>query len=71
MRKKKNSYPKPILKKLAQEIAAMINTNQGRFTLLERLEFMPWEDKNEIIAGMSSFIQTGNGGFLLFDQEGI
>lgn len=57
MRKKKNSYPKPILKKLAQEIAAMINTNQGRFTLLERLEFMPWEDKNEIIAGMSSFIQ--------------
>ncbi len=57
MKKKKNVYPKPILKKFAQEITAMINMNQGRLFLLERLEDMPDEVRNEMIEGMSSFYQ--------------
>jgi len=57
MKKKKNSYPKPILKKFAQEITAMIDMNQGRLFLLERLEDMPDEVRTEMIEGMSSFYQ--------------
>lgn len=59
MKKKKNYYPKPILKKFAQEIALLVNQNQGRLNLLESLEEMPYEVRNEIVEGMASFYQEG------------
>ncbi|MDD4801431.1 MAG: hypothetical protein PHF24_00620 [Syntrophomonas sp.] len=52
---KKNSFPRAMLKKLAEDIAQLISTNEGSLSILEIVEEIPYDIRADVIEGLSSF----------------
>lgn len=55
MRKKHLNIPKPVLKGLANDIQALIQSNPGRIAVLEMIEEMPHEIRPLVFEGLSAF----------------
>ncbi len=52
---KKTSFPRAMLKKLAEDIAKLISTNEGSLSILEIVEEIPYDVRPDVIEGLSSF----------------
>jgi len=67
---KKTSFPRVMLKKLAEDISKLINTNEGGLSILEIIEEIPYDVRPDVIEGLSSFyIPTMVGFFNLIKME--
>jgi hypothetical protein len=60
---KKTSFPRAMLKKLAEDIAKLIGTNEGSLSILEIVEDIPYEIRSDVIEGLSSFYEPTMVGF--------
>lgn len=60
---KKNSFPRAMLKKLAQDVAKLIGTNEGSLSILEIVEDIPYEIRADVIEGLSAFYEPAIVGF--------
>ena len=52
---KKTSFPRAMLKNLAQDISKLINTNEGCLSILEIIEEIPYDVRPDVIEALSSF----------------
>jgi hypothetical protein len=52
---KKTSFPRAMLKKLAEDITQLISTNEERLSILEIVEEIPYDIRPDVIEGLSSF----------------
>jgi len=67
---KKTSFPRVMLKKLAEDISKLIDTNEGSLSILEIIEEIPYDVRPDVIEGLSSFyIPTMVGFFNLIKME--
>lgn len=55
MKNKKKKLLRHLLKDLADDIADLVESNEGRLLVLEMLEEIPVEIKNDVLEGLSSF----------------
>ena len=60
---KKTNFPRAMLKKLAEDVAKLIKTNEGSLSILEIVEDIPYEIRAEVIEGLSSFYEPAMVGF--------
>jgi hypothetical protein len=60
---KKTSFPRAMLKKMAEDIAKLIGTNEGSLSILEIVEDIPYEIRSDVIEGLSSFYEPTMVGF--------
>ncbi len=55
MKNNKNNFPRPILKSLVDDINNLVDTNEGRLTILEVLEEIPGDVRTDVLEGLSAF----------------
>jgi len=60
---KKASFPRAMLKNLAQDISKLIKTNEGCLSILEIVEEIPYDVRADVIEGLSSFYDCSMVGF--------
>lgn len=56
-KKRKQYFPRAVLKNLVQDIVRLVRTDEGRIVSLELLEEIPYELRPEMVEGLSSFYE--------------
>lgn len=56
--KRKEYFPRAMLKNLAQDITKLMTTKEGRMFALELLEEIPYDLRSEVVEGLSSFYKN-------------
>lgn len=55
MKNNKNNFPRPLLKSLVDDINNLVNSKEGRLLVLEVLEEIPGDIRNDVLEGLSTF----------------
>jgi hypothetical protein len=55
MKRKKSYLPRSVLKNLVEEIKKMVVNNEGRLSILDLIEDIPFDVRPQVIDGLSSF----------------
>lgn len=55
MKHKKSYIPRPVLKNLADDVKRMVVNNEGRMSLLDMVEDLPFDIRPQVIDGLSAF----------------
>jgi len=55
MKRKKPYIPRPVLKNLADDIKKMVVNNEGRLSILDMIEDVPYDIRPQVIEGLSAF----------------
>ncbi|MDD2373253.1 MAG: hypothetical protein WC109_00035 [Syntrophomonadaceae bacterium] len=55
MKRKKPYFPRPVLKNLVAEIKKMVTSNEGRLSILDLIEDIPFDVRSQVIDSLSAF----------------
>lgn len=55
MKRKKPYIPRPVLKNLADDIKKLVVSNEGRLSILDMVEDIPYDIRPQVIEGLSAF----------------
>ena len=55
MKRKKPYFPRPVLKNLVDEIKKMVTSNEGRLSILDLIEDIPFDVRSQVIDSLSAF----------------